>query len=83
MSELTEPITFTEKLKMLDITRDKPVKVSVKVAVPVRDHPKVSQIPDIIRLMVITFCHLPVQFCWQATGTEGQLDETAPGGHNV
>lgn len=27
---------------MLDITRDKPVKVSVKVAVPVRDHPKVS-----------------------------------------
>lgn len=31
-----------EKLKMLDITRDKPVKVAVKVAVPVRDHPKVS-----------------------------------------
>lgn len=29
---------------MLDITRDKPVKVAVKVAVPVRDHPKVGQI---------------------------------------
>lgn len=32
-----------EKLKMLDITRDKPVKVAVKVAVPVRDHPKVCR----------------------------------------
>lgn len=28
---------------MLDITRDRPVKVAVKVAVPVRDHPKVEQ----------------------------------------
>lgn len=27
---------------MLDITRDKPVKVCVRVVVPVRDHPKVS-----------------------------------------
>ena len=27
---------------MLDITRDRPVKVAVKVAVPVRDHPKAS-----------------------------------------
>lgn len=26
---------------MLDITRDKPIKVAVRVAVPVRDHPKV------------------------------------------
>ncbi|TMW49393.1 hypothetical protein DOY81_005537 [Sarcophaga bullata] len=31
-----------EKSKMLDITRDRPVKVAVKVAVPVRDHPKAS-----------------------------------------
>lgn len=29
---------------MLDITRDKPVKVAVKVAVPVRDHPKVGRV---------------------------------------
>lgn len=28
-------------MKMLDITRDRPVKIAVKVAVPVRDHPKV------------------------------------------
>ncbi len=27
---------------MLDITRDKPIKVAVRVAVPVRDHPKVQ-----------------------------------------
>lgn len=26
---------------MVDITRDKPIKVSIRVAVPVRDHPKV------------------------------------------
>lgn len=31
----------SEKSKMLDITRDKPIKVAVRVAVPVRDHPKV------------------------------------------
>lgn len=33
--------TSVEKLKMLDITRDKPIKVSVRVSVPVKDHPKV------------------------------------------
>lgn len=27
--------------KMVDITRDKPIKVAVRVVVPVRDHPKV------------------------------------------
>ena len=32
----------SEKSKMLDITRDKPIKVAVRVAVPVRDHPKVQ-----------------------------------------
>lgn len=31
-----------EKSKMIDITRDKPIKIAVRVAVPVRDHPKVS-----------------------------------------
>lgn len=27
--------------KMVDITRDKPIKVTIRVVVPVRDHPKV------------------------------------------
>jgi hypothetical protein len=31
-----------EKSKMIDITRDKPIKIAVRVAVPVRDHPKVN-----------------------------------------
>lgn len=31
----------TDKSRMLDITRDKPIKVAVRVVVPVRDHPKV------------------------------------------
>lgn len=33
-----------EHRRMVDITRDKPVKVTVRVIVPVRDHPKVSKI---------------------------------------
>lgn len=33
----------SEKIRMLDITRDKPIKVAVRVAVPVRDHPKVNK----------------------------------------
>lgn len=32
-----------EKSKMIDITRDKPIKIAVRVAVPVRDHPKVKK----------------------------------------
>lgn len=28
--------------RMVDITRDKPIKVAVRVVVPVRDHPKVN-----------------------------------------
>jgi KH domain-containing RNA-binding signal transduction-associated protein 3 len=31
-----------EERRMMDITRDKPIKVTVRVVVPVRDHPKVS-----------------------------------------
>uniref|UniRef100_A0A1B0G9A3 Uncharacterized protein n=1 Tax=Glossina morsitans morsitans TaxID=37546 RepID=A0A1B0G9A3_GLOMM len=38
--EQRSPKGSNEKSKMLDITRDRPVKVAVKVAVPVRDHPK-------------------------------------------
>lgn len=32
----------SESRRMVDITRDKPIKVAVRVVVPVRDHPKVS-----------------------------------------
>ncbi|KAK6630032.1 hypothetical protein RUM44_005430 [Polyplax serrata] len=31
------------KGKLVDITKDKPVKVTIKVGVPVRDHPKGAQ----------------------------------------
>ncbi|KAH8372053.1 hypothetical protein KR093_009813, partial [Drosophila rubida] len=58
----------TEKLKMLDITRDKPVKVSVKVAVPVRDHPKFNFVGKLLgpkgnsmkRLQEDTMCKMAV-----------------------
>ncbi|KAH8300176.1 hypothetical protein KR044_011061, partial [Drosophila immigrans] len=57
-----------EKLKMLDITRDKPVKVSVKVAVPVRDHPKFNFVGKLLgpkgnsmkRLQEDTMCKMAV-----------------------
>lgn len=32
---------------MVDITRDKPIKVAVRVVVPVRDHPKVIILFDL------------------------------------
>lgn len=32
----------SESRRMVDITRDKPIKVAVRVVVPVRDHPKVG-----------------------------------------
>ncbi|RZF33330.1 hypothetical protein LSTR_LSTR007675 [Laodelphax striatellus] len=35
-----EPRSRQEPRKMVDITRDKPIKVTIRVAVPVRDHPK-------------------------------------------
>ena len=35
-----------EQRRMVDITRDKPIKVTVRVVVPVRDHPKVSEKMD-------------------------------------
>lgn len=37
--------------RMVDITRDKPIKVAVRVQVPVRDHPKVRahlSLPNVI-----------------------------------
>ena len=32
---------------MVDITRDKPIKVAVRVQVPVRDHPKVRDVEKV------------------------------------
>lgn len=57
-----------EKLKMLDITRDRPVKVAVKVAVPVRDHPKFNFVGKLLgpkgnsmkRLQEETMCKMAV-----------------------
>ncbi|KAH8348118.1 hypothetical protein KR084_004246, partial [Drosophila pseudotakahashii] len=62
------PLHPAEKLKMLDITRDKPVKVAVKVAVPVRDHPKFNFVGKLLgpkgnsmkRLQEDTMCKMAV-----------------------
>ncbi|XP_054738611.1 uncharacterized protein LOC129244793 [Anastrepha obliqua] len=69
MSTLEDRSTKSmEKLKMLDITRDRPVKVAVKVAVPVRDHPKFNFVGKLLgpkgnsmkRLQEETMCKMAV-----------------------
>jgi hypothetical protein len=40
-----------EKSKMIDITRDKPIKIAVRVAVPVRDHPKFNFVGKLLGRM--------------------------------
>lgn len=74
-----------EKSKMIDITRDKPIKVSVRVAVPVRDHPKVIYISNSNERpnFSIKFSMFPVQFCWKAVGTERKFIKTTTRGDNV
>ena len=51
--------TSFEKSKMLDITRDKPIKVAVRVSVPVRDHPKV------IHIVVFFILNLEKKSCFK------------------
>ncbi|KAG5680623.1 hypothetical protein PVAND_010117 [Polypedilum vanderplanki] len=57
-----------EKSKMIDITRDKPIKITVRVAVPVRDHPKFNFVGKLLgpkgnslkRLQEETMCKMSV-----------------------
>ncbi|XP_070498825.1 uncharacterized protein [Chironomus tepperi] len=57
-----------EKSKMIDITRDKPIKITVRVAVPVRDHPKFNFVGKLLgpkgnslkRLQEDTMCKMSV-----------------------
>ncbi|XP_055705334.1 KH domain-containing, RNA-binding, signal transduction-associated protein 2 isoform X1 [Phlebotomus papatasi] len=58
----------SEKSRLLDITRDKPIKVAVRVAVPVRDHPKFNFVGKLLgpkgnsmkRLQEDTMCKMAV-----------------------
>ncbi|CRK92929.1 CLUMA_CG006522, isoform A [Clunio marinus] len=62
------PHTPYEKSKMIDITRDKPIKIAVRVAVPVRDHPKFNFVGKLLgpkgnslkRLQEETMCKMSV-----------------------
>ncbi|XP_056633305.1 KH domain-containing, RNA-binding, signal transduction-associated protein 3-like [Diorhabda sublineata] len=57
-----------ESRRMLDITRDKPIKVAVRVVVPVRDHPKFNFVGKLLgpkgnslkRLQEDTMCKMAV-----------------------
>lgn len=58
----------TESRRMVDITRDKPIKVAVRVVVPVRDHPKFNFVGKLLgpkgnslkRLQEDTMCKMAV-----------------------
>ncbi|KAK9693606.1 KH domain [Popillia japonica] len=57
-----------EQRRMVDITRDKPIKVAVRVVVPVRDHPKFNFVGKLLgpkgnslkRLQEDTMCKMAV-----------------------
>lgn len=53
---VTGPSCDGVERRMVDITRDKPIKVAVRVQVPVRDHPKVS-----LNLTGTFQCELPLE----------------------
>ncbi|XP_030754538.1 LOW QUALITY PROTEIN: KH domain-containing, RNA-binding, signal transduction-associated protein 2-like [Sitophilus oryzae] len=58
----------SDSRRMVDITRDKPIKVAVRVAVPVRDHPKFNFVGKLLgpkgnslkRLQEDTMCKMAV-----------------------
>ncbi|XP_061501179.1 KH domain-containing, RNA-binding, signal transduction-associated protein 2 isoform X1 [Anopheles gambiae] len=62
------PTVVHEKKKMLDITRDRPIKIAVRVQVPVRDHPKFNFVGKLLgpkgnslkRLQEETMCKMAV-----------------------
>ncbi|XP_058062201.1 uncharacterized protein LOC131212377 [Anopheles bellator] len=62
------PTVAHEKKKMLDITRDRPIKIAVRVQVPVRDHPKFNFVGKLLgpkgnslkRLQEETMCKMAV-----------------------
>uniref|UniRef100_A0A182QPD4 K Homology domain-containing protein n=1 Tax=Anopheles farauti TaxID=69004 RepID=A0A182QPD4_9DIPT len=64
----SSPTVVHEKKKMLDITRDRPIKIAVRVQVPVRDHPKFNFVGKLLgpkgnslkRLQEETMCKMAV-----------------------
>ncbi|XP_058825287.1 RNA-binding protein asd-2 isoform X2 [Topomyia yanbarensis] len=62
------PSMMHDKKKMLDLTRDKPIKIAVRVQVPVRDHPKFNFVGKLLgpkgnslkRLQEETMCKMAV-----------------------
>ncbi|XP_065077309.1 uncharacterized protein LOC135700654 [Ochlerotatus camptorhynchus] len=67
-SSSDSPSVVHEKMKMLDITRDKPIKIIVRVQVPVREHPKFNFVGKLLgpkgnslkRLQEETMCKMAV-----------------------
>lgn len=69
--------------KYVDIYREKPIKVTVKVLVPVREHPKVSRNEKKNKNGFEMHMCLLVQFRWQTVGTKRQFTETFTRGDHV
>lgn len=74
--------------RYVDIYREKQIRVNVKVLVPVKEHPKVSNnrlSSGALRLISCLTLRIgiPVQFCGKVTGTKGEFHEASSGGDNV
>lgn len=72
--------------KYVDIYREKQIRVTVKVLVPVKEHPKVNYKNNwqsqAVESKRSSFC-CTVQFRWEITWTEGQFNEKTARGDYV
>ena len=70
--------------KFVDVYHEKPVRLTVRAVVPVKEHPKVRQMGSQPRSSVVAqiLYLFPVQLRGEAAGSEGELDEAAAGRHH-
>ena len=61
--------------RLLDVYNERPVRLSAKVSITVREHPKVAA-----DRLLIFHPSIPVQLCWEAARPPRQLAEAAAGG---
>lgn len=65
---------YREPIKYVDVYRERPIRLTVRVLVPVREHPKVV-IKGVIMKIQPERLLLSVQFRWKASGSQGKLNE--------
>ena len=68
--------------RLLDVYNERPVRLSAKVSIPVREHPKVEPFTVSGHLELNWTSFSPVQLCGQVAWSQGELVEAAAGGHD-